>query len=286
MLANEEESIHAQGPPRIIEKLLMLTLTARQRQRLVRVVYLSPVGAGCAYLWLVVQHLIGDSPLTMQRQLGAIAIGVLIAALVGAFEFVYLPANRGARLRQASFGVLIATRAGIETALIALGLNVGNALWMPVDWGAYVASVSLLQDTAYAFCMLLLVLFFVQVRQIVGGRLLIDFVLGRYHRSVREQRVFLFLDLVDSSRMAEQLGDEGVHALLRDFFIDVAGPVLDHRGETHRYVGDQVVVTWPQATGIERARCLRCVFEIDELIKSRAAAYVAKYGLALPVTHI
>jgi class 3 adenylate cyclase len=43
----------------------------------------------------------------------------------------------------------------------------------------------------------------------------------------------MFLDLNDSTRLAEKLGDIGVQALLRQFFYDAADPVVRYGGETH-----------------------------------------------------
>jgi len=105
------------------------------------------------------------------------------------------------------------------------------------------------------------------------------FLFGRYHRPKRESRVFIFLDLADSTQLAEQLGDLEVQSLISRFFFDIAQPVNRHRGETHRYIGDEVVITWPLEKAIENARCIRCVLDIQTTMQKRADWYQRKFGL-------
>jgi hypothetical protein len=45
--------------------------------------------------------------------------------------------------------------------------------------------------------------------RLVGGRVLVNVVLGRYRRPTREQRVLLFLDVAGSTTLAEQMGNCG-----------------------------------------------------------------------------
>ncbi len=74
----------------------------------------------------------------------------------------------------------------------------------------------------------------------VGGRVLFNFLLGRYNRPLREERVFMFLDLAGSTPLAEKMGDLAIHSLIGRFFFDIARPIAEHQGETHRYIGDEV----------------------------------------------
>ena len=69
----------------------------------------------------------------------------------------------------------------------------------------------------------------------------------------------MFLDVADSTKLAEQLGDEQVQSLIGRFFFDIATPIAHYGGETHRYIGDEVVVTWTLARGQRQANCLECV---------------------------
>ena len=114
--------------------------------------------------------------------------------------------------------------------------------------------------------------------RLVGGRVLLNVILGRYRRATREERVLLFLDLVGSTTLAEQMGELRVQDLLTRFFFDIDKAIVAHGGEVHAYVGDEVIVTWPVGEAPERAY-VDCVFAIQERIAALAGQYESEFGL-------
>ncbi|OKO67957.1 adenylate/guanylate cyclase domain-containing protein [Bradyrhizobium sp. NAS96.2] len=115
--------------------------------------------------------------------------------------------------------------------------------------------------------------------RMIGGRTLLNVVLGRYRQPVREDRVLLFLDLVGSTTLAEQMGELRVQELLTRFFSDIDAPIVAHGGEVHAYVGDEVIVTWPVDAG-QPLRWLGCVFAIADRLAKRADYYRKQFGVA------
>ena len=55
----------------------------------------------------------------------------------------------------------------------------------------------------------------------------------------------MFLDIADSTRLAEAMGELRVHDLITRFFFDIDEPISDFGGAVHAYVGDEVIVSWP-----------------------------------------
>lgn len=102
---------------------------------------------------------------------------------------------------------------------------------------------------------------------------------GKYHTPKEEKRVFMFLDLNSSTSMAEKLGNEKYHQLLRDFFSDITNPILENRGDIYQYVGDEVIVSWEYSTGVDNATCIRCFFDLKKQIQTEAGKYLSRYGL-------
>lgn len=121
--------------------------------------------------------------------------------------------------------------------------------------------------------------FFREINRLVGHNALLAFLTGRYHRPLVESRVFMFLDLNDSTTIAERLGPIAWHNLLNDFFFDCTDPVLRSKGTIYQYVGDEIVITWPLSKGLRNADCVRCFFRITEKIASERKKYEEKYGL-------
>jgi adenylate cyclase len=131
----------------------------------------------------------------------------------------------------------------------------------------------------FSFVAAAVFLFVLQISQIIGGRTLRHWVLGRYHRPRREERFFLFVDLVGSTSLAERIGPIGVHHFLNRIFVLASDPVDDHRGEIYQYVGDEIVITWTEAKGTPGARPLRCFFDIERALGSASAEFVRDFGI-------
>jgi adenylate cyclase len=102
---------------------------------------------------------------------------------------------------------------------------------------------------------------------------------GKYQTPKEEQRIFMFVDLNSSTTIAEKLGDEKYHELLKDFFADITNPILDNKGEIYQYVGDEVVVAWKHKDGIQYNRCIECFFDMKKEIQKHREKYLQKYDL-------
>lgn len=110
-------------------------------------------------------------------------------------------------------------------------------------------------------------------------RRLMQLLAGHYQQPVTEDRIFLFVDLKGSTRLAETLGNDQYSRLVRDFFSDVSVAIEATRGEVYQYVGDEVVVTWPSKLGLAHANCLHCFFKMQHRIEERRGHYLRKYGV-------
>jgi len=118
-----------------------------------------------------------------------------------------------------------------------------------------------------------------ELTRLIGSRVLFNVIIGRYRRPVREDRVLLFLDLVGSTSLAEEMGELRMHQLLTQFFFDIDGAIRAHGGEVHAYVGDEVIVTWRLTADVSKRRYIDCFFAIQDRIAERAEAYQREFGL-------
>ena len=116
------------------------------------------------------------------------------------------------------------------------------------------------------------------VIRLVGGRVLLNLLSGRYHHPREEERIFLFLDLVGSTTLAEKLGALRFHRLLNDFYVDLAAPIRATGGEVNAYVGDEIIVTWPLLDSRRNRRCLECYFGIVDVMRELRPRYEREYG--------
>ena len=101
---------------------------------------------------------------------------------------------------------------------------------------------------------------------------------GRYNRPRKENRIFLFLDINNSTTIAEKIGHEKYFNMLRDFFADITEPIIANGGYIYQYVGDEVVISWIN-TPANKLRCLKFVRQANITFKRKEKYYLNHYGI-------
>jgi len=118
-----------------------------------------------------------------------------------------------------------------------------------------------------------------QISRKMGQGVLWSFIMGKYHRAREEERIFMFMDINNSTELAEKLGDIDYNNLLNDFFFDITDSILTNYGEIYRYVGDEIVVSWKLRKGLPHAHFIRTFFQAKRAIYLKREKYLQLYGL-------
>ncbi len=126
---------------------------------------------------------------------------------------------------------------------------------------------------------LFLSLLYSAISENLGHNVLLNFYTGKYHKPVVESRIFMFLDMKDSTTIAEQLGHVEYFKLLADYYDLMSDPIVNHQGEVYQYIGDEVVVTWTAEKGFTENHCIQCFQSIKDSLQRQAASLERKYGL-------
>jgi len=208
-------------------------------------------------------------------------IGLIVGLPLVLFE-VFYPLKF---MRKWPFVVSVLTKSFLYVGLILLAF-LGTAFAYGLlrgltleDFSEAMWSSSTAIKVGIASCAFATIIFFRQLDRLLGPGTLMRYIFGRYHRPRKEERIFMFLDLKGSTSIAEQLDVDSYYALLNDFFHDIADPVLATKAQIYQYIGDEVVLTWPMATGLQDSNCIRVFSEIDEAIRRRGSDYLARYWL-------
>lgn len=106
-----------------------------------------------------------------------------------------------------------------------------------------------------------------------------SFLLGRYFRPVREERIFMFLDLRSSTYIAQVLGEQQYFYFIKDVIQDATPIILKYKGRIYQYVGDEITVSWRMHQGREKLNCIRCLMEVRRIFNHRSSYYTARYGV-------
>lgn len=108
---------------------------------------------------------------------------------------------------------------------------------------------------------------------------------GVYHVDRRapptvEERVFLFVDLADSTTIAERLGHKEYSRFIRSCFHDLTELVMRHRANIYQYVGDEVILSWGAQDGVANHDCVRIFFAFQDKLDQRRQDYEERFGVA------
>lgn len=101
---------------------------------------------------------------------------------------------------------------------------------------------------------------------------------GKFYTPSEEERIFMFVDLRDSTQIAEKIGHLKFSELLRDCFEDFS--IVDrYQAEIYQYVGDEVVISWPVKKGLKKQHYLNAFFAFRDVLDAKKTYYQNKYGL-------
>jgi len=215
-----------------------------------------------------------------QIRFGA-TVGATLTASVFAFELFWIQGKYGSWMRALPLLSFTLLSTLVWACIIAINLRYVPILLLGESdpYNNEIKFTTFQQDLMFSLAIAFLLNSVLRIRNLIGGRVFNNFMLGRYHRPLSENRIFLFLDLANSTALSENLGDIKVQSLIGQFFFDISRPIAEHGGETHRYIGDEVVVTWPLRESNNNDSCIYCVFDIQSLIQTRAEFYRKTYGV-------
>ena len=105
-----------------------------------------------------------------------------------------------------------------------------------------------------------------------------DILSGKYRNPRQEHRTVLFMDLKDSTPIAERLGNQAYFLFIRDFIHAISGAILEHQGFIYQYVGDEVVASWP-GDAVSGGRCLASLIEARKNLQVQSEHFRRQYNI-------
>jgi adenylate cyclase len=169
-------------------------------------------------------------------------------------------------------------------AIVWFFASVGNHVraFSPDVWSAVLSFVFSQRSIAMEVGGLIIagiINFSFEIGKKLGPGVLTSWITGKYYTPREEILVFMFVDMKDSTMLAEQLGAIKFSALVRDFFRDMTIPLLESKGRVSHYIGDEAVIYWKPADAFKPKGCIAFFKTYEEMIQDRAAYYQMTYGL-------
>lgn len=217
--------------------------------------------------------------------IGATTSGIVVGVI---FSLIDIYINQ-TKIRQRSFGFIVLVKsfvfllaifsAIIVTIFMVEVIKGGTSLNIAIAvlFKALISKETILYSF-YALLISILFYYHKQVSKKIGHRILINLLIGRYHKPKEEYRIFMFLDLTSATTIAEKLGAYEYSLFLKDFFFDIDDAINETKGITSQFAGDEVIIVWNASEGSENNNCVKLFFLAEEKIKASKNKYLEKYG--------
>lgn len=276
----------------------MPILNPRQRWFLIKLIpypVISMIG-GCLY-WIVELGILGESKIypstgnLYDSSTSFIAVNAM-TLLLGLFLGLIEETLFKGKFRKIPFLTKLLFKTLIYMSLLTLLMFISSIILNANNMGTsvtdpevirtvldFLTSFTYLSVAAFAGFVIDLTLFFNEIVSFLGLDVVGTYFTGKYSKPVKEDRIFMFLDMRGSTAIAEKLGHERHYQLINDYYADMSRAIIQTHGQVYQYVGDEIVISWKVDRGLYEANCLACFFQISQKIHQKAEQYRSRYGV-------
>jgi adenylate cyclase len=248
-----------------------VTRSTIQRLRLLGLIVATAAAGGGFYA--VIQE--RQSSWILEFATGA-TIGAVISACIIGFELFAGSRWFDRRGRQLPLLAAMLLRTLLYGGVIVAALSVVPSVYQGVEPSPFRSGI--VTDFVFSIAATVVFVALTSIAQLIGPNVLGSLLTGRYYYPREEQRIVLFLDLIGSTGIAEDVGSVRFLALLSETFTRLSQVVTDFGGEVYRYVGDALIATWPVGTPQENARPVRCLFACRDQLEAVRSDLLQRHG--------
>ena len=193
-------------------------------------------------------------------------------------------------LRKRSFGSVILIKSILYFFAVSLSqLAVFGIYWVfdifPVEYTQEMMGVItpslIISMSVYFILVILLINFVLHINRKFGYGILFSMLIGKYHKPRKERRIFMFLDMKNSTGNAEELGHVWYSKLIQTCVYDLSDLITRYKAEVYQYVGDEVVLTWKTKKGFKDLNCISLFFAFQQRLSDKED-YYKKYFRVKP----
>ena len=88
----------------------------------------------------------------------------------------------------------------------------------------------------------------------------------------------MFIDLRNSTPIAEKLGHKEYFQFIRDVIYCLAAGIAEHEGRIYQYVGDEIVAWWP-SSGPNAKKCVNSLIEARKILNMNTEVFRRAYDI-------
>ncbi|AZQ65038.1 adenylate/guanylate cyclase domain-containing protein [Flammeovirga pectinis] len=168
----------------------------------------------------------------------------------------------------------------VTSILMSTGEYIGNVMYPDgIPYFNELTEQSFVIYAIYVLTTALLLNALFQLKDILGPELFKSVIQGNYYTPKEENRIFMFMDLYNSTSIAECLGHMKYSMLIQECYRTMTDAISHNKASVYQYVGDEIVLTWLTEKGIKNNRCIRLFFDIEATLKSRSEYFMKEFGV-------
>ncbi len=139
----------------------------------------------------------------------------------------------------------------------------------------------LFQKLVYWMVLFVLTQLIIEVNEKYSPGVFMDIMLGRYLEPKVEKRIVMFIDLKDSTPIAEKLGHHLYFKFIREFIYQISNALIEYGGNIYQYVGDEIVVSWVFAPKNTR-KCMDALIVARKHLQKSSEKFRREYEGVIP----
>ena len=273
-------------------------LSPKTRRNLIRIIPFGIIWLGCSWVFLINdltltrnQNLNPETDITLTGPviLFANIVITLVGLLVGTIETILLEK----RFRNYSLGAKVLYKLLLYLAMMLIIIAITYPIAAVLESDLSISNIEIWNKTSRFFqsmtffntmiqisFSLLLSLIYAGISENIGQSVLLNLITGKYHKPITEDRIFMFLDMKQSTTIAEKIGHVQYFQLLQAYYEAMSNAIIEHEGEVYQYIGDEVVVTWKSKVGFKSNNCIECFRKLKDNLKNETSAFIKKFGVA------
>ena len=156
------------------------------------------------------------------------------------------------------------------------GLSVGDSIKNFFSESLY--PYKLLRRILYWIILFIVTQLYIEINDKYSPGVFVDILAGKYLKPKIENRIVMFIDLKDSTPIAEKLGHQQYFLFIREFIFHISMALIEHGGIIYQYVGDEVVVSWLYSKKHSKA-ALAAVIEARKNIQKNSERFRRKHDI-------
>jgi len=136
----------------------------------------------------------------------------------------------------------------------------------------------LLEKMPEWFLLFIITQFALEINHNYSQGVFFNIMVGKYLHPRDETRIIMFIDLKNSTPIAEKLGHTEYFKFIRDVIYCMSAGIAEYDGRVYQYVGDEIVAWWPDTT-LNARKCVNALIEARKILNKNAEVFKRGYNI-------